>query len=171
MIVRQCCTCQRSLLHTRTSAIGVRWQVQHWRTITSAYRRAPFFEFYEEDLKALFEKKQEWLIDFNQQSFEWLNRHAGLSVERTVTHTFHEHYDPGTADLRAISRAKPGHPGSVPSGGFPQYRQVFSGRTGFLPDISLLDLLFAEGPCTASWLRENQTGIQKAAFGDNTFSL
>ena len=119
------------------------WRHQHWQAITSAYGDSPFLEYYEDDLRPFFfEHQWERLVDFNdaivRRMCELLDIHPVLKntteFERVV----------GFADYReAIS---PKHP--LPDTEFvPRpYYQVFSQRHGFLPNLSILDLLLNMGP-------------------------
>jgi hypothetical protein len=131
------------------------WQKQHWRTIVSAYNNAPYFEFYKDSLEKLFTDNFERLFDFNLSTVHWLKQQLDLKFEETLLDTYHPKYPEAKGDLRAM---KPGRE-SCNDCDFPIYYQVFEERTGFLPNLSLLDLLFAEGPFTARWLRENTEAI------------
>ena len=59
---------------------STRWQQQHWKTLTTAYRSSPFFEYYEDDLKPLFTEPIELLYDFNINTIEFITEQLGLSV-------------------------------------------------------------------------------------------
>ena len=122
-----------------------RWQVQHWRTIVSVYRRTPYFEYYELSLQPLFEKKFTNLIEFNKASIHWAKDQLKLQFEEQETNTFTKNYPPGIIDLRFQK------PQQV---AFPHYYQVFEERIGFLPDLSILDLLFSEGPRANDYLAQ-----------------
>ncbi|MBR2235144.1 MAG: WbqC family protein [Prevotella sp.] len=119
------------------------WRHQHWQAITSAYGDSPFLEYYEDDLRPFFfEHQWERLVDFNdaivRRMCELLDIHPVLKntteFERVV----------GFADYReAIS---PKHPLPDPEFVPRPYYQVFSQRHGFLPNLSILDLLLNMGP-------------------------
>ncbi len=119
------------------------WRHQHWQAITSAYGDSPFLEYYEDDLRPFFfEHQWERLVDFNdaivRRMCELLDIHPALKntteFERVV----------GFADYReAIS---PKHPLPDPEFVSRPYYQVFSQRHGFLPNLSILDLLLNMGP-------------------------
>ena len=119
------------------------WRHQHWQAITSAYGDSPFLEYYEDDLRPFFfEHQWERLVDFNdaivRRMCELLDIHPVLKntteFERVV----------GFADYReAIS---PKHPLPDPEFVSRPYYQVFSQRHGFLPNLSILDLLLNMGP-------------------------
>ncbi len=130
-----------------------RWQVQHWRTIISVYRRTPYFEHYEKSLQPLFEKQFKSLIDFNKATIQWAKEQLKLQFEEQEAYAFIKDYPPEIIDLRFQKFQE-----IV----FPHYHQVFEDRIGFLPGLSILDLLFSEGPrakvyldgVAASYLRD-----------------
>ncbi len=117
------------------------WQALHWKTLTSAYRRSPWFEYFESDLEALYEKKFDFLLDWNMACLEWANGVLGISPEISFTDRFEKTYDPASGILDRRDHLQPGQ---LPEGA-PVYAQVFGERTGFVPNLSILDLLFCEG--------------------------
>ncbi len=119
-----------------------RWQVQHWRTLVSVYRRSPYFEHYEHSLQQLFQTEYTFLTDFNLAGIHWLKENLRVTFNETFAEEYQEQYDESFTELRNI---KPGYQKS-PATSSPQYVQMFSERNGFLPDMSILDLLFSEGP-------------------------
>jgi len=128
-----------------------RWQVQHWRTITSVYKRSPYFDHYEPSLSQLFEDRFEKLSDFNLASVHWLKRQLKIPFEETITDVFNKTYLEDVLDIR--NSLKPGIERKPTSGN--AYYQVFAERTGFLPNLSMLDLLFSEGPHSMQWVKNN----------------
>ncbi len=122
---------------------GDRWQTQHWRTLVSVYKRSPYFDHYEDSLKPLFETPFISLIDFNRASVRWVRQQLKLKFEIQETEVFVKDYPKEVIDLRnsKIITASP------------KYYQVFEDRIGFLPDLSILDLLFSEGPFSVERLR------------------
>ncbi len=133
---------QRNAMKEVRIANRERWQVQHWRTLTSVYKRTPFFEFYEPSLQTLFETEYEYLCRFNLDSIHWVKKQLKLNVEETFADEYIAQY-PNAKDLRGeMIPAKDG-PACENA---PEYYQVFADRTGFIPNMSVLDLLFCEGP-------------------------
>ncbi|HRO42319.1 MAG TPA: WbqC family protein [Flavipsychrobacter sp.] len=140
-----------------------KWQQQHWRTLISAYSNAPYFEFYCSALEELFIRKFEWLADFNLATIHWLKQQLQISFEEQNTNAFQKQYPDATCDLRNSKSETQRSPSIIHTSTFQLsnlptvqlYQQVFQERTGFLPNLSLLDLLFAEGPYALKWLREN----------------
>ncbi|WP_126248889.1 WbqC family protein [Chitinophaga rhizosphaerae] len=117
------------------------WQQLHWKTLTSAYRRSPWFEYFEPELELLYEKEFEYLLDWNMACFEFANRALGFAPVVELTEVFEKDYNNDTAILDLRDKMVPGQ---VPENAI-QYTQVFGERTGFLPNLSILDLLFCEG--------------------------
>jgi len=124
------------------------WQSQHWKSLQSAYRTSPYFEFYEDDLKPLFEAKATSLLDFNIKAFHLICEL--LDIE--INYTFSEEYfkNPQQVDLRFLANPKL-KKDFKPSA----YTQVLNKTGEFIPNLSILDLLFNEGPNAVSYL-ENQ---------------
>ena len=117
------------------------WRRVHWNAISSAYGESPFFEFYEDDLKPFFQERWERLYDFDMATTEKVCELLGFSPR--ITHTTH-FVKEAPGDFRETIRPK--HPGYDPGFSPKEYYQVFKARTGFLPNLSILDLLFNEGP-------------------------
>jgi hypothetical protein len=124
------------------------WQLIHWRSLEAAYRSSPFFEFYEDELKPFYEKRTELLIEFNfalQKKIMEL-----LDVKKEISFTSqYEKMPAGLADHRSIFSKK-----NIPSKSFPRYLQVFENKHGFIPDLSIADLLFNLGPKAKDHLLE-----------------
>ena len=114
-----------------------RWQVQHWRTLVSVYKRSPFFDHYEDSLLALFETEFTLLTDFNKAALLWVNEQLKMNFTIRETDVFVKDYPAEVVDLRKMK---------VFNANLPKYYQVFEDRVGFIPDLSILDLLFSEVP-------------------------
>ena len=133
------------------------WQLNHWRAITSAYNNSPFFDYYADDLRPFYEKKQEFLFDFNLELTERIVELAGLEKELHLTEAFEA--VPGRfANLREVisPKGKATNQGLV-SREIP-YTQVFEGKFSFIPQLSILDLLFNTGPETVDILHRSFFG-------------
>ena len=124
------------------------WLKQHWRTLETAYRTSPFFEYYEDDLKPLFETQLPDLFDFNLRTIQVVSNCLGIAFTSKQTSNF-EMSPNGFQDLRFLVNAKK----TIVSGKFPEYTQVFGERHGFLSNLSILDLLFNEGTNAAPYLQ------------------
>jgi hypothetical protein len=134
-----------------------RWQVQHWRTLTSVYKRSPYFEFYEPSLQNLFETKYDKLIDFNLATIHWLKKQLKASFDEVFTDEYVAAYKEEVTDMRDKVKANAKFLGTIT----PVYYQLFSDRNGFLKNLSMLDLLFSEGPHTIDWLNRNAAEVKK----------
>lgn len=136
---------QKGLLKDIKIAYHEPWQVRHWRTIVSCYNRSPFFEYYMDGFHPFFERKYTFLFDFNleitRKILEYLSVNKELMViddEKLKPVDLQAHYlTPKTCTL---------DPDPV------RYHQLFSDRVGFYPNLSILDLLFMEGPGASSFL-------------------
>ena len=119
------------------------WRHLHWNAIQSAYNSSPFFEFYADDLYPFFERQWDFLIDFNEAITNKMCELLDIEpkIERTTNYQPADVVD--MADFRETIRPK--HP--MPDEEFTprRYYQVFEQKHGFLPNLSILDLLFNEG--------------------------
>ena len=123
-----------------------RWQTQHWRTLVSVYKRSPYFWHYENSLQALFERPFTNLVDFNKVALDWVKKELKLNYKDEQAANYIKQYPPEIVDLRKTG--KTGEEVIVP-----KYHQVFEDRIGFIPNLSILDLLFSEGPHAINRLR------------------
>lgn len=118
------------------------WRHIHWNALCSAYGESPFFEYYQDDIRPFFEKKWEFLIDFNMEitykMIELLDIHPIISLTNDFVSSIDD-----VLDFRDIIRPK--HPGSDNSFNAKTYYQVYQHKFGFQPNMSILDLLFNEG--------------------------
>jgi len=119
------------------------WQLQHWRGIKAAYGKSPFFEFYSDELKAFYDKKTKFLFDWNWALFEWIRETMALELSGTFSMEYTKHGEHPN-DYR--NRFLPKSEIQLPSSNSKRYSQVFEDKTGFLPNLSIIDLLFCTGP-------------------------
>jgi len=123
------------------------WRRIHWNALQSAYSESPFFDYYADDLRPFFERKYDYLIDFNEEIRQKICELIDSHPKVEYTNTFRspsEIESTAIKDFRAIISAK--HPLSDPEFTAKSYWQVFQQRHGFLPNLSILDLLFCMGP-------------------------
>jgi hypothetical protein len=144
---------QRAAMRNIRIAYNENWQVQHWRTLVSVYSRTPYFHYYEPGLKKIFDTNFTLLTEFNLASVNWLKEQLRTNVDIQFSEVYQEWYPDDIPDLR--KDFKPGlEKGSATA--LPPYYQIFSDRTGFLPNLSMVDLLFSEGPHSLQWLKDNR---------------
>lgn len=142
---------QRTVMKDVKISNEEKWQSLHWKTLVSAYRRSPWFEYFEDELQHLYERPFEYLLDWNIACLEWTHGALGYNMPVTFTQTFEKQYStPGIIDARDQMR-----PAQIPrDASLPEYTQVFQDRTGFLPNMSILDLLFCEGKHSLDVLKD-----------------
>lgn len=126
-------------------------QTQHWKSIQTCYRTSPFFEFYEDDFAHLYHKRFDYLLDFNYQSLEVILDSLEWDLDITKTTEYKKIAPEGVLDSRGLVKAK-----SDQSFDFAPYTQVFEDRSGFLSNLSILDLLFNEGPNADIYLKQQK---------------
>ncbi len=114
------------------------WQSQHFKSLKSAYQSSPYFEFFEDDLLKIFNKNYVYLVDLNIDTFLFVTDSLEISQEFSKTSTYD--LEPKIEDYRNFSIAKNG-----PSIQIDNYTQMFDDKFGFIPNLSILDLLFMEG--------------------------
>ena len=125
------------------------WQKNHFKSLEAAYRTSPFFEYFEDDFRPLFEKKHEFLMDLNLETFELVNDALGVqfSIEKTDEY-FHEVTN--LKDFRSLANGK------KDTTQIEEYTQVFNEKHGFINNLSILDLLFNEGRYAVDYLKNQQ---------------
>ena len=120
------------------------WRHLHWNALQSAYGESPFFEFYADDLRPFFERRWEFLFDFNTAITRKMCELLDIHPQIAFTEVYASAEKEGVTDFRDAIRPK--HP--LPDDGFRprRYYQVYEQKHGFQPNLSILDLLFNEGP-------------------------
>lgn len=116
------------------------WQTQHWRSIESAYNSSPFFEYYADDLYPFFKKKWLFLWDFNMEVLYKVLELLDLEININFTDHFHSTNSHDFLDVR--DEIHPKKELILPQ---KKYYQVFEQKHGFIPDMSIIDLLFNMG--------------------------
>jgi hypothetical protein len=118
------------------------WQHLHWRAIVSAYNSTPFFEYYADDFLPFYEKKQEFLFDFNEQLRELSCSLLDISPSVSYSSGYITKTNPDEQDLREAIHPKK----ETFLKDFKPYYQVFENKYGFQANLSIIDLLFNKGP-------------------------
>ncbi|SHK97645.1 WbqC family protein [Flavobacterium xanthum] len=145
--------------HQKTKDVRIEndfdWQKQHFKSLEAAYRSSPFFEFFEDDIRPIFEKKQEFLLDLNFEALTIVFKCLRMKIEyHTTAEYFHG------ADTLIISDFRPLVNGKKDLSVFDKYTQVFDDKHGFINNLSVLDLLFNEGKYAMDYLREQKLIVQ-----------
>lgn len=130
------------------------WRHKHWVALESSYRQSPFFEYYADDFAPFYEKKWEFLADFNEELMALVT--SLLDISKPVSRTTSPLPAPplGECLIPAKTSRQSNEVGTLPQRGSREgaYYQMFASRHGFLPDLSIVDLLFNEGPEGVLWL-------------------
>ncbi|HEY8784371.1 MAG TPA: WbqC family protein [Mucilaginibacter sp.] len=136
--------------HTKVKDVKIsydfNWQRLHWQSLQACYRRSAYFEYYEDELAPFYEKKFDFLFDYDEQLLQFILKLIKLKIEITYTESYEAEYQ-SLADFRnTISPKK--------ESGFDQkpYFQVFEERKGFQKNLSIVDLLFNQGPNAVIYL-------------------
>lgn len=126
-----------------------KWQMNHWRTIESAYSNAPYFLFYQDAIFPYYQKKFKYLFDFNYELLQIILGFLKVEVALSFTEEYQLPINKDVLDLRNTFSPK-----NESGLSFPRYIQVFEEKHGFMENLSILDLLFNEGPEALSYLKE-----------------
>lgn len=110
------------------------WNVKHWRSIETAYHRAPFFEYYSHYFEPLFSKKYFLLAELNLEAIQAVLKILKTNIPLQLDTDYNVTMKPN--DFEMVSN----------------YNQVFSEKNGFLPNLSIIDLVFNEGPSAGDYL-------------------
>lgn len=125
------------------------WQKQHFKSLEAAYRTSPFFEYFEDDILPIFQKKHTFLMDLNLETMSIVSKCLRLELDYDeTTEYFHEVND--KTDFRNLINGK------KDTTVFEPYTQVFGEKHGYLNNLTILDLLFNEGRYALDFLRKQQ---------------
>lgn len=126
---------------------SIAWQKNHWRSIKSAYSSSPFFEFYRDSLEGIYIKEYTYLTKFNFDLINLILEWTDIEMKSELSKSYKIQYKNGL-DLREnIENKKYSSSENI------IYKQVFSEKNGFLNDLSIIDLIFNEGPNSISYLK------------------
>lgn len=133
------------------------WQHWHWEGIQSAYGKSPFFEYYADYLAPFYQKKYEFLFDWNWDLLQNILRLLQIQPNIQFTDAYQKDLPPDVVDFRNVITPKLHR--QIPDPHFQpiRYEQVFMEKHGFLPNLSILDLLFCTGPEALSILHLSLT--------------
>lgn len=137
--------------HTRMKDVKISyesdWQRLHWMSLQTAYRSSAYFEYYEDDFAAFYNRQYDFLLDYNAAQLTLLLKLLKIDRELGYTADYRENYGTDVDFRQAI------HPKKAPpvETGNPYY-QVFENKHGFIANLSIVDLLFNQGPQSSSYL-------------------
>ena len=139
--------------HQKTKEIKIEndfdWQKQHFKSLEAAYRSSPFFEYFEDDIASIFQKKHTFLMDLNLETMAIVSKCLGLEFDyNETTEYFHE--------VKDITDFRPLINGKKDTAVFEPYTQVFEEKHGFINNLSILDLLFNEGRFALDYLKKQE---------------
>jgi hypothetical protein len=136
--------------HTKVKDVKIsydfNWQRLHWQSLQACYRRSAYFEYYEDELIPFYEKKFDFLFDYSEQLLQFLLKSMKLKVEWAYTESYEAEY-PELFDFRSSINPK-----KEPNLEQKLYFQVFEERQGFQKNLSIVDLLFNQGPHSGNYL-------------------
>jgi len=120
------------------------WMDLHLKSLQSAYRSSPYFEYFEDDLIKLYSEKEKFLVDFNIKCFKLISNLLDLDLNFKISNEYVEKTN-DIIDLRDLSNARKEKKIDTP-----KYIQVFESKHGYINNLSILDLIFSEGPNSVS---------------------
>lgn len=139
--------------HQKTRDIKIEtdfnWQKQHFKSLEAAYRSSPFFEYFEDDIRKIFDKKHTFLLDLNFETLTIVSKCLGLPFNYKKTEEYFNEV-PQFLDYRTLANGK------KDTFKFESYTQVFGEKFGFINNLSILDLLFNEGRYAKEYLLKQE---------------
>jgi len=117
------------------------WQRLHWLSLETCYRSSAYFEYYEDELSRFYQNRFEFLFDYNIELMEWLLQKLKLKIDLKTTTSYEDQIAP-ELDFRGMMNPKKN--GDIVNS--KPYYQVFEDRHQFLNNLSIVDLLFNQGP-------------------------
>jgi hypothetical protein len=146
-------------IHQKTKDVKIEtdfdWQKQHLKSLEAAYRSSPFFEYFEDDIRPVFEKKYIFLLDLNFEAMNIVAKCLRMKFEYETTIEYFHEVDANTVlDFRTLADGK------KDNSQFEPYTQVFEEKHGFLNNLSILDLLFNEGRYALDYLKNQKLVVK-----------
>ena len=131
------------------------WRHLHWNALQSAYNHTPFFEYYKDDFRPFYEQKYEFLMDFNDALGQLICSFIDMEPRISRSDEYKTGFTPDEADFRERIHPKKDFRTEDPDFRPQPYYQVFQDKLGFLPNLSIVDLLFNMGPESLLVLQES----------------
>jgi len=126
------------------------WRKLHWRSLDSAYRSSPFFEYYEDELQPFFNLTEDNILALNLKSIQLVCSILEIPFKHEITTEYKSEFN--GLDLREAWNKIPYREQNIVEN-YPSYIQVFADRHPFVQDLSILDLLFCVGPKAIDYLQ------------------
>ncbi len=130
------------------------WRHVHWNAFVAGYKQSPFFDYYADEFHRFFEHKYEFLYDFNAELCRWVCKQIDIQPTIIPTDEYLTATD-GVDDYREIIHPKRDWKVADEAFAPKAYYQVFDARQGFIPNLSVVDLLFNMGPESLLVLRDS----------------
>lgn len=144
---------QRALFRDIKISYKDNWILQHTRALDACYMRAPFYEFYRDNLFALLASQEEYLMDLDRKLIQWVLKMMKANLTISFSTSYLKELSTDLQDGR--NQLLPNQTSSL--GEQVQYAQVFEDRIGFQSNMSILDLLFCNGPSSAGLLKDSNS--------------
>jgi hypothetical protein len=138
----------KTVIHEETD-----WKKLHWRSLESAYRNSPYFEYYEDEFESFYSNPYTGHFQLGLESIKLICSILDIEFQPIFTDSYRSEFE--GLDLRNAWN-KQDYIRKSPVQSFSSYIQVFSDRHPFEPDLSILDLLFCVGPGSIDYLRSLQ---------------
>jgi len=122
------------------------WMNIHWKSIKTAYQSSPYFEFYEDKFKILYEVKEKYLLDFNLKSIDIIQKI--LKTEKAQS--LNKEYIKNPEEISYREQFSPKIPSVFD---MEEYYQTFTDKHGFLKDLSIIDLICNKGPESVTYIK------------------
>ncbi len=136
--------------HTKVKDIKIsydfNWQRLHWLSLQACYRRSAYFEYYEDELAPFYEKKFDYLFDYNEELLQFILKAMKMKIDYKYTDSYEPNYPELTDYRESINPKRETDFNQNP------YFQVFEDRKGFIKNLSIVDLLFNQGPHSVNYL-------------------
>ena len=120
------------------------WMDLHLKSLQSGYRSSPYFEYFEDNFIKLYSEKEKFLVDFNIKCIKLISNLLDLNLNYKISNEYIEKTN-DIIDLRGLSNARKEKKIDTP-----KYIQVFESKHGYLNNLSIVDLVFSEGPNSVS---------------------
>ena len=121
------------------------WPTQHWKSFQISYRSSPFFEYYEDKLIDLYKRREKYLCDFNLKSIDIISEMLKINLEYVFTKKYEDNYSNKLDYRKNCKKIDSKYK-------INKYTQVFESKHGYIENLSVLDLIFNEGPNAVNFL-------------------